>query len=112
MWVRAAAAESRRSRRRNDDALASLQPSGRGTEFAGPRGDSPTIQMNTAVPQARGPGGGERIRTVDFYIANVALYQLSYTPKKKPILARRRAGPNGRRRAEPGCGQKTATGWP
>ena len=37
--------------------------------------------MNTAVPQARGPGGGERIRTVDFYIANVALYQLSYTPE-------------------------------
>ena len=60
MWVRAAAAESRRSRRRNDDALASLQPSGRGTEFAGPRGDSPTIQMNTAVPQARGPGGACR----------------------------------------------------
>ena len=24
--------------------------------------------------------GGERIRTADFYVANVALYQLSYTP--------------------------------
>jgi hypothetical protein len=26
------------------------------------------------------PGGGERTRTVGLYIANVALYQLSYTP--------------------------------
>ena len=26
-------------------------------------------------------GGGERIRTADFYVANVALYQLSYTPE-------------------------------
>ncbi len=25
-------------------------------------------------------GGGEGIRTLDLYIANVALYQLSYTP--------------------------------
>ncbi len=25
-------------------------------------------------------GGGERTRTADFYVANVALYQLSYTP--------------------------------
>jgi hypothetical protein len=24
--------------------------------------------------------GGERTRTADFYVANVALYQLSYTP--------------------------------
>ena len=34
-----------------------------------------------------GFGGGERIRTVDFYIANVALYQLSYTPESKQRLA-------------------------
>ena len=27
------------------------------------------------------PGGGERIRTADFYVANVALCQLSYTPE-------------------------------
>src|SRR6202011_1123005 len=26
-------------------------------------------------------GGGERTRTADFYVANVALYQLSYTPE-------------------------------
>ena len=26
-------------------------------------------------------GGGERTRTADFHVANVALYQLSYTPK-------------------------------
>jgi hypothetical protein len=25
--------------------------------------------------------GGERTRTADFYVANVALYQLSYTPR-------------------------------
>ncbi len=25
-------------------------------------------------------GGGERTRTADFHVANVALYQLSYTP--------------------------------
>jgi hypothetical protein len=25
--------------------------------------------------------GGERTRTADFYVANVALYQLSYTPE-------------------------------
>ena len=28
-----------------------------------------------------GNGGGERTRTADFYVANVALYQLSYTPE-------------------------------
>ena len=26
-------------------------------------------------------GGGERTRTADFHVANVALYQLSYTPR-------------------------------
>ena len=25
--------------------------------------------------------GGERTRTADFHVANVALYQLSYTPR-------------------------------
>ena len=29
-------------------------------------------------------GGGERIRTADFYVANVALCQLSYTPGRDP----------------------------
>jgi hypothetical protein len=29
--------------------------------------------------------GGERIRTVGLYIANVALYQLSYTPESDEI---------------------------
>jgi hypothetical protein len=45
----------------------------------------------TVVELWRGPlagfaygyfGGGERTRTADFYVANVALYQLSYTPGK------------------------------
>ena len=31
-------------------------------------------------------GGGERTRTADFYVANVALYQLSYTPGQNSIL--------------------------
>ncbi len=31
-----------------------------------------------------GPGGGERTRTADFYVANVALCQLSYTPAGAP----------------------------
>jgi hypothetical protein len=30
--------------------------------------------------------GGERTRTADFYVANVALYQLSYTPAITRIL--------------------------
>jgi hypothetical protein len=29
-------------------------------------------------------GGGERIRTADFHVANVALCQLSYTPGVNP----------------------------
>ena len=29
--------------------------------------------------------GGERTRTADFYVANVALYQLSYTPAGPPV---------------------------
>ena len=31
-------------------------------------------------------GGGERTRTADFHVANVALYQLSYTPGEGPRL--------------------------
>ncbi len=31
--------------------------------------------------------GGERTRTADFYVANVVLYQLSYTPAFRPMLA-------------------------
>ena len=31
--------------------------------------------------------GGERTRTADFYVANVALYQLSYTPEVRPTVS-------------------------
>jgi hypothetical protein len=34
-------------------------------------------------------GGGDGIRTHCLYIANVALYQLSYTPEEVCILAQR-----------------------
>ena len=37
-------------------------------------------------------GGGERTRTADFYIANVALYQLSYTPWMTHENSRRHRG--------------------
>ncbi len=37
-------------------------------------------------------GGGERTRTADFYIANVALYQLSYTPGCVGETSRHREG--------------------
>jgi hypothetical protein len=30
--------------------------------------------------------GGERTRTADFYVANVALYQLSYTPEGTAMI--------------------------
>jgi hypothetical protein len=33
--------------------------------------------------------GGERTRTVDFYVANVALYQLSYTPEGEDSVPKR-----------------------
>ncbi len=33
-------------------------------------------------------GGGERTRTADFHVANVALYQLSYTPELGPRIRR------------------------
>ena len=33
-------------------------------------------------------GGGERTRTADFHVANVALYQLSYTPKETTCAQR------------------------
>src|ERR1700733_8831640 len=47
---------------------------------------------STAFREDRGkrysnPCGGERTRTADFYVANVALYQLSYTPWCGPTLA-------------------------
>jgi hypothetical protein len=32
-------------------------------------------------------GGGERTRTADFHVANVALYQLSYTPVRERAKA-------------------------
>ena len=44
--------------------------------------DIPASDVETGI--ARGmremERGGERTRTADFYVANVALYQLSYTP--------------------------------
>src|SRR5581483_3040393 len=46
---------------------------------------APRVQLATCrvlVPSRAGlDGGGERIRTADFYVANVALCQLSYTPE-------------------------------
>src|SRR5438552_12109071 len=42
--------------------------------------------------------GGERTRTADFYVANVALYQLSYTPDGEsgyPAMRLRRSGVSG-----------------
>jgi hypothetical protein len=37
--------------------------------------------------------GGERTRTADFYVANVALYQLSYTPEGTATLPTTGVGP-------------------
>ena len=38
-------------------------------------------QLEVREPPTReNTGGGERTRTADFHVANVALYQLSYTP--------------------------------
>ena len=51
-------------------------------------------------------GGGERTRTVDFYIANVALYQLSYTPGCVAETSRRRPTLT---LAGSGCGATEAT---
>src|SRR4051794_38580177 len=36
--------------------------------------------QHTGEVTTQGRSGGERIRTADFYVANVALCQLSYTP--------------------------------
>ncbi len=36
--------------------------------------------------EREGFGGGERTRTADFYVANVALYRLSYTPLQPPRI--------------------------
>ncbi len=41
---------------------------------------SSAIAVNRGLQRARRFCGGERTRTADFYVANVALYQLSYTP--------------------------------
>ena len=40
---------------------------------------------------SRSKGGGDGIRTHCLYIANVALYQLSYTPEEALTLAQRAA---------------------
>jgi hypothetical protein len=50
------------------------------------RGMKPEPALWINFPASRLPGGissggGERTRTADFHVANVALYQLSYTPK-------------------------------
>ena len=44
--------------------------------------ESPVARASRVVNPAdlHSRGGGERTRTVGLYIANVALYQLSYTP--------------------------------
>jgi hypothetical protein len=48
------------------------------------RGMKPDPALWIKFPASRLPGkissGGERTRTADFHVANVALYQLSYTP--------------------------------
>ena len=48
------------------------------------RGMNPDPALWINFPASRLPGkissGGERTRTADFHVANVALYQLSYTP--------------------------------
>ena len=56
------------------------------------RGMKPDPALWIKFPASRLPGkissGGERTRTADFHVANVALYQLSYTPKhnrRQPI---------------------------
>src|ERR1700688_3972145 len=38
------------------------------------------VQKNSRKNLSKFASGGERTRTADFYVANVALYQLSYTP--------------------------------
>jgi hypothetical protein len=48
--------------------------------------DSPR-QSARKARSLKAKGGGERTRTADFYVANVALCQLSYTPAL-PTLVR------------------------
>ena len=57
------------------------------------RGTSPSLAIGNAKrPLSRShvvistTSGGERTRTADFYVANVALYQLSYTPEGTPMI--------------------------
>ncbi len=38
------------------------------------------ISNSNCAVDLRFSSGGERTRTADFHVANVALYQLSYTP--------------------------------
>jgi hypothetical protein len=65
---------------------------------AGPRSGTevrePMIDIRPGTSHSRtGPiGGGDGIRTHCLYIANVALYQLSYTPEEVPTLAQGAAG--------------------
>ncbi len=49
--------------------------------------------LTTQAPDMDLCGGGERIRTADFHVANVALCQLSYTPE--PTHDSRVAGRSG-----------------
>src|ERR1700681_431891 len=56
-----------------------------------PRGSTPPpIRENVRKCQEsvrENVSGGERTRTADFYVANVALYQLSYTPEGSARIA-------------------------
>src|SRR5262245_27986040 len=57
-----------------------------GTAVAHPR-----TTLNTQSCDQHFCGGGERIRTADFYVANVALCQLSYTPEgSRPLIGESR----------------------
>jgi hypothetical protein len=47
---------------------------------SGKRPSSVSRGQAAAVLEQQAGSGGERTRTADFHVANVALYQLSYTP--------------------------------
>jgi hypothetical protein len=53
-------------------------------DFPGDAGAGPGQKLSLTRPFR---GGGERTRTADFYVANVALYQLSYTPEGSARIA-------------------------
>jgi hypothetical protein len=65
-----------------------------------------TLHAVVSSGSRRGPllsqmnSGGERTRTADFYDANVALYQLSYTPGTGQISRAHETVPSGCRRPQ------------